>query len=92
MFPKILCFQRACCSSIVGLPGQKCFPEHRERIDERTLIIPVKSLRLVNAKSLPKKQNNGLLNEISPMMNLMEDTSEIQINQNAIIDANFIDK
>ena len=55
----------------------KSFADHRERTDERTLIGPVKPLQLMNAKLLPKKLCNNLLNEISSMMNLMEDAPEI---------------
>ena len=46
----------------------------------------------MDAKLLPKKLCNDLLNEMSPTMNLMEDATEIQINKDAIIDENFIDK
>ena len=53
---------------------------------------PVVPLRLMNAKLLPKKTCNDLLNDISPTMNLMEDDPEIQINQNEIIDKNVINK
>ena len=44
----------------------------------------------MNAKLLPKKLCNNLFNEISPKINLMGDASEITMNQNAIIDKNFI--
>ena len=46
----------------------------------------------MNAKSLPKKLCNNLLDESSPIINLTEDVPEIQINQNIITDENFIDK
>ena len=45
----------------------------------------------MNAKFLPKKLCNNLLNEISPMMNLMEGYPEIRIDHNTVIDENFID-
>ena len=38
----------------------------------------------MNTNFLFKKACNSLLSEISPIMNLMEDTPEIQINQNTI--------
>ena len=46
----------------------------------------------MNSKLLPKKLCNNLLNEISSITNLMEDAPEIEMNQNAIIDEDFIDK
>ena len=49
-------------------------------------------LRLMNAKLLPKKLCNHLLNEISPTMSLMEDAPGIKINQNVITHENLIDK
>ena len=70
----------------------KWVSENRECTNEITAIILVKPLRLMNANLLPKKLFNNLLNEISPMMSLMEDAPEIQMNQNAIIDENFRDK
>ena len=46
----------------------------------------------MNSKLSPKKLCNNLLNEISPIMNLMEDAPEIEMNQNAIVDEDFIEK
>ena len=46
----------------------------------------------MNAKSLREKLCNNSLNAISPIMNVMEDAPEIQINQNTITDEKFIDK
>ena len=46
----------------------------------------------MNSKLSPKKLCNNLLNEISPIMNLMEDSPEIEMNQNSIVDEDFVDK
>ena len=46
----------------------------------------------MNSKLLPKKLCNNLLNEISPIMNIMEDDPDIEMNQNAITDEDFIVK
>ena len=85
MFPKNMLLKYGWIAWLKG------FTEHMECTDERTLTWPVKPLRLMNAKLLRKKLCDNSLNEISPMINLMEN-AEIQINQNTIMDENFIDK
>ena len=57
-----------------------------------TVAKSVKPLRLMNSKLLPKKLCNSSLNDTSPIMSLIEDTPEIETNQNAIVDNNFIDR
>ena len=83
MFPKNMLLKHGWISWLKG------FPDHRERADERTLVRPVKHLRLMNAKSFLNKLCDNVLNEISPIMNVMEDAPKIKINQNAIIDKSF---
>ena len=51
---------------------------------------PIKPLRLMNSKLLPKKLCNSLLNKIPAIINLIEDPPEIEINQNTIVDKDFI--
>lgn len=70
----------------------KGFPEHREIVDEGTFTRPIKPLRLMNPKLLPKALCNSHKNEISPIMNLMEGAPEIQIHSHTVMDDNFIDQ
>ena len=70
----------------------KWFPEHRESDDERTLTGPIKPLQLMNVKSLPKVLCDNYLNDISPIMNLMEGSPEILIDSGIFIDENFINQ
>ena len=49
-----------------------------------------KTYEINEFKSITKKLCNSLLNEFSPIMKLIKDTFEIEINKNTIIHNDFI--